>query len=526
MEGVIEVLFDEGADFLGLQVEFVGVAGGEGVGAEHDAAFDFGAEAFAAGGGVEVDEVFGFGGAVAVVDAVVAGEVGGGFGGGDDVVGGDAILRMREGDIDEGCALGFVPVDGFEDGGFDFRFHAFDIKEFLGESDAEAFDGGVQIGEVVGDGLGPACRVFFVMTGDHLEEGGGVLDGEGHGADLVEGGGEGDEAVAGDEAVGGFESDDAAEGGGLSDGAAGVGAEAAEADACGTGCGRAAGGAAGDAVGVPGIFGGAEGGVFGGGAHGEFIEVCFAEDDGAGGFELLDDRGVIRGVEVFEHFGGASGGAVVGTHVVFDGDGDAGEEAEGLAGGAFGVDGVGLLEGAVVEDGVVGVEFGVEFGDGVEGELGGLAAGDFTGGDLVADFAGGEGGEHQAVSLLKFRVSGFKFQDLGSGNPCDAAEDGEGEGAVDGGFGDGEGVAGVAGDAGAVDDEFAEGGAGFGEAGVFLGDVSVENIFAGSGDFVLVGVGVGGTGVVGAGGRDGDDDEGFIGGVGAAIVDGELVDGG
>ena len=63
-EGVVEVLLDEGSDFLGLEVELIGVAGGEGVGAEHDAAFHFGArETFAAAGGVEVDQVFGFSGA-------------------------------------------------------------------------------------------------------------------------------------------------------------------------------------------------------------------------------------------------------------------------------------------------------------------------------------------------------------------------------------------------------------------------------------------------------------------------------
>src|SRR5690242_21431244 len=48
----------------------------------------------------------GIGGAGAVADAVVAGEVGGGLGGGDEVVGGDGVLGVREGDGDEGGAAG------------------------------------------------------------------------------------------------------------------------------------------------------------------------------------------------------------------------------------------------------------------------------------------------------------------------------------------------------------------------------------------------------------------------------------
>ena len=47
-EGFGEVVADEGAGFLGLEVVGVVVAGAEDVGAEEDAAFDFGAEAFGA----------------------------------------------------------------------------------------------------------------------------------------------------------------------------------------------------------------------------------------------------------------------------------------------------------------------------------------------------------------------------------------------------------------------------------------------------------------------------------------------
>lgn len=47
-ESLGEVIADEGASFLGLEVVGVVVAGAEDVGAEKDAAFDLGAEAFGA----------------------------------------------------------------------------------------------------------------------------------------------------------------------------------------------------------------------------------------------------------------------------------------------------------------------------------------------------------------------------------------------------------------------------------------------------------------------------------------------
>lgn len=48
-----------------------------------------------------------------------------------------------------------------------------------------------------------------------------------------------------------------------------------------------------------GVAGGAEGGVFRGGAHGEFVEVGAAEGDGTGGAELGDDGGVVGRAVVF-----------------------------------------------------------------------------------------------------------------------------------------------------------------------------------------------------------------------------------
>src|SRR4029450_1827619 len=88
--GVVQLAPDQGPDLLGLAVVGVVVPGRQGVGAEHDAALDLGAEARGAGGrhhlagDVGVDPQ-------AVAHAVVAGEVAGRLGGGDEVVGGQAV---------------------------------------------------------------------------------------------------------------------------------------------------------------------------------------------------------------------------------------------------------------------------------------------------------------------------------------------------------------------------------------------------------------------------------------------------
>ena len=95
-ERLLEVLDDERAGPLRLGVVGVVVAGGEGVGADHDAALDLGAEALAAGAHVHLVEVFAVGGAVTVAHPVEAGQVGAGLRRRDEVVGGDAPLHAGQ----------------------------------------------------------------------------------------------------------------------------------------------------------------------------------------------------------------------------------------------------------------------------------------------------------------------------------------------------------------------------------------------------------------------------------------------
>src|SRR5690606_21775807 len=96
--------------------------------------------------------------------------------------------------------------------------------EFLHHSDLHARDVTVEGRRQTGPFPRIGGRVSGIMTPDRLQEDGGVLDTAGQRTDLVEGGGESDEAVAAHTSVRRLYPDDAAQGGGLADGSTGVGA--------------------------------------------------------------------------------------------------------------------------------------------------------------------------------------------------------------------------------------------------------------------------------------------------------------
>src|SRR5882724_13201618 len=325
-EGIAEILSDERADFLALEVVGVVVAGGEDVGTKDDAPFHFGAETGAASFAVHAEESW-IVCAEAVADAVIAGEIRRGFGGGDDVVGGDGVIGVGHADVDEFAAEGFEKGDAGFDFGADAGVHAFGEVVF-GNADAETFDGLRDFGCVVRDLRRGGSGVARVAAGNCLEDGGDIANVGGEGADAVERRGEGDEAVAGDAAVAAHHGGDAAEGAGLADGATGVGAERGDGKACSNdGCGAAA-GPAGNAVERNGILDRAVGGVFVGTAHGEFVAIGFAEEDSAGGFKAFDGGGVVGGEMIFEDFGAAGSADASGGENVLDGDGNSGEGRE------------------------------------------------------------------------------------------------------------------------------------------------------------------------------------------------------
>ena len=90
-----EVAGDQRPDLLGAEVVGVVEARRQRVGAEHDPALDLGPEAGRAGPLVHLVERVGLD-AEAEADAVVAGEVRRRLGRGEDVVGGDAVPRVRQ----------------------------------------------------------------------------------------------------------------------------------------------------------------------------------------------------------------------------------------------------------------------------------------------------------------------------------------------------------------------------------------------------------------------------------------------
>ena len=223
LEGLGEVLGDLRAHALGVAVVGVVVAGGERVGAEHDAPLDLRPEAVVAGAGVHLEQVLGALGAQPVADAVVAGEVGRCLRGGEHVVGRQRVRGVREVHLADARAelLGTRQggVEALEDAGFDAL-----AGELAGHAQGDAVEplgrGQLQLrGRLQGGGVARVAR-------DHVaQQQGGVGDVAGQRPGLVERGGEGDHPVARDGPVGRFQPDDAAQRGRLADRAAGVRAE-------------------------------------------------------------------------------------------------------------------------------------------------------------------------------------------------------------------------------------------------------------------------------------------------------------
>ena len=165
------------------------------------------------------------------------------------------------------------------------------------------------------------------MAADDVHQQRGIGDGPTEGADLIEGRGEGDQAITADPAVGGLQTDQPAQCGGLANGTAGIGTKAGTAHSCGEGGGAAAARSAGNSRGIPRIAGGFERAILGGRPHGEFIEVRFADNDGAGGIEHFHHGCIVGSAEIGEHLRRAGGGAVTGAEIVFEGNRHTGEGA-------------------------------------------------------------------------------------------------------------------------------------------------------------------------------------------------------
>ncbi len=228
LEGGVEVAPDQGADLLGPQVVGVVVAGAERVGAQHDAPLDLGAEPLLPALGVELLQAGDPRGPPAEAHAVVARQVGRGLGGGDEVVGGDAVPGVGQGDLHQRGAQPLVGGQRLAHPRLHLRLQP-RAEPLPGHADAQAAGPALQRRQVVAGRPRRAGLVVGVGAGDGGEQRRHVPGGAAQRAELVERGGEGDDAVAGDPAVGGLQPHHPAEGGRQPDRAAGVGAEGAEA---------------------------------------------------------------------------------------------------------------------------------------------------------------------------------------------------------------------------------------------------------------------------------------------------------
>jgi hypothetical protein len=113
---------------------------------------------------------------------------------------------------------------------------------------------------------------------------------------------------------------------------------------------------------------------FGGGAHGEFVHVCFADDYAVLLFDSGDDFCVIGRNKIFEHQRRTGCGYSFGADGVFDCDGDSCQFADRFSFCDFLVDLFCFFEGFLLDEGDVGVDcwfmFVDCFEDGVDAFLG------------------------------------------------------------------------------------------------------------------------------------------------------------
>ena len=153
-------------------------------------------------------------------------------------------------------------------------------EPFRGQPDAQAAHvAACQRFGIVGDGARGAGRIVGVRPGNRFEQQRRIADIFGQRADLVERGGESDQAVATDAAIGRLQSDHPAKGRGLPHRAAGVGAERGQAKVRRDRRRRSTARATRHARLVPRVARRPIGRVLGGAAHRELVGVGLAQKD-------------------------------------------------------------------------------------------------------------------------------------------------------------------------------------------------------------------------------------------------------
>ncbi len=323
LESFCKFLAKQCTDFQRFQIVRIIVAGREYIVPQHDAALDFFAEALASGFDIHIDDVFARC-AETVAYAVIAGQVRAGFCRRDDVVHRDAAIDMRNGNVYDFSAFGFIEFQSGFDGCFGFFFDAF-AEEFLRYAYLHALHVADESLLVVLLFLRNGSGIFRVMAGDRIENDSRVGDILYQRSDLVQRGGECQKAVTGNEAISRFQTYDAIERRRLTDGSAGVGTQRPDGFGSCDCCCRAAGRAAGDIVGIPGISRRAESGTLRGGTHGKFIHVGLAQGNIIFCLQFFDDSSIIGGYPVFQHLRSGGASLAFDAHIVFDSARNAGQ---------------------------------------------------------------------------------------------------------------------------------------------------------------------------------------------------------
>jgi len=166
-KGSHEVVLDQATDFLRLEVVRVVVAGRQGVGTDHNAALNFGAETFATGAFVQVGQVLRVFAAVAEAHAVETRQVGRSFRRRDHVVRRNGVLVVRQADFLDHGAQAFQRLDAVVHQFGDTRVET-GAEVFLRHADAQAFERGIQAAAVVRDWLIDACGVLRIKASHAL----------------------------------------------------------------------------------------------------------------------------------------------------------------------------------------------------------------------------------------------------------------------------------------------------------------------------------------------------------------------
>ena len=236
-----------------------------------------------------------------VADAVVAGQVGRRLGRGDDVVGREAVVGVRQVDVDDLRAGGLERCDRLADARLDAGLHALDevlprqtrAARRAASSPLRRRSRGAR--RVVGHGDRRRRRVALGRARRRRRAASAASrTSRAERPDLVERAGEGDDAVAADAAVGRLEPDHAGRARRLADRAAGVGADGERNVERRHGRRRSAGlMPPGTRSRSQGLAVGPKARVLGRRAHGELVHVGLAGHDGAGGREPLRDVRVV-----------------------------------------------------------------------------------------------------------------------------------------------------------------------------------------------------------------------------------------